>query len=134
MSVPHFLTPLIGRNEPRHDLLAGDGGSVVADTLEIAGDSASRTRGLLGRDGLPEGTALVLAPCWAVHTFGMRFPIDIIYAARDGRIVKLSRNVRPWRMSAAPRAFATIEMATGAIDRARLARGVRLVVRPKTEP
>lgn len=73
--------------------------------------------------------ALIIAPCGAVHTFKMQFDIDVIYAARDGRIVKLRERLQPSRISAALAAFATIEMAGGSIARARLAVGQRLEIR-----
>ena len=60
-------------------------GLVVAATLEPAFDSASRKRGLLGRDGLAAGHALIIAPSNMVHTFFMRFPIDILIVSRGGR-------------------------------------------------
>lgn len=110
-------------------LLSSEGARCVADRLETAFDSASRTRGLLGRDGLAGGGALILAPCTAIHTFRMRFPIDVIFAARDGRVLKVRRAMPPSRVSGALGAFAVIEMAAGAIDRAGgLAVGERLVV------
>src|SRR5687768_12580584 len=119
---PHFLQPLIRRTDgPRLALYTAGGTRLVASELESAFDSASRKRGLLGRTGLAAGHALIIAPCNGVHTFGMRFPIDIIYAARDGRVVKLTPNLVRNRISLAPRAFATIEMATGSIAKAGLA-------------
>lgn len=110
-------------------LLSSEGPRRVADRIETAFDSVARTRGLLGRNGLAEGAALVLAPCTAIHTFRMRFPIDVIFAARDGRVLKVRRAMPPSRVSGALGAFAVIEMAGGAIDRAGgLAVGERLVV------
>jgi uncharacterized membrane protein (UPF0127 family) len=97
--------------------------------LESAFDSASRKRGLLGRDGLAPAHALIIAPCNGVHTFRMRFPIGVIYARRDGRIVKLRTDLRPGRISLALAAFATIEMAAGTIARTGLRVGDQLVVR-----
>ncbi len=90
---------------------------MLAATVEIAGDSAARKRGLLDRDRLPEDTALVIAPCSAIHTFGMRFSIDVIFAARDGRVLKIARDLGPRRLAAAWRAFAAIEMAAGEASR-----------------
>ena len=91
---------------------------IVADTLLRAFDSASRRRGLLKRDFLPEGSALVIAPTSSIHTFFMRFAIDVAFVARDGRVLKVRRAMPPWRMAAAWRAFAVVEMAAGALDRA----------------
>ncbi|MBA3886602.1 MAG: DUF192 domain-containing protein [Acidobacteria bacterium] len=79
----------------------------------MAFDSAARRQGLLGRDGLPGGHALVIAPCSLVHTFRMRFPIDILFAGRDGRVLKIRRAVPPSRIAGALRAFAVMELAAG---------------------
>jgi uncharacterized protein len=90
-------------------------GLVLASVVETAVDSATRRRGLLGRDSLPPGHALVIAPCPAIHTFFMRFPIDVVFASRDGRVLGVRRNVRPWRIAFASRAFAAIEWSAGSI-------------------
>jgi hypothetical protein len=72
--------------------------------------------------------ALVIAPCSAIHTFAMRFPIDVIFAARDGRVLKTREAFPPGRMSVSLGAFAVIEMAAGEIARAGIRKGDRLVV------
>ena len=74
---------------------------IVADTLLRAFDSESRRRGLLKRDFLADGSALVIAPTNAIHTFFMRFAIDVAFVARDGRVLKIRRAMPPWRMAAA---------------------------------
>ena len=104
-------------------------GTVLATSLEVAGSGKSRRKGLLGRAGLSPGEGLWIVPCESVHTFFMRFPIDLVFAARDGRVVKLRRDVRPWRISGAWGAFAVIELAAGAAARADLRPGDRLAVR-----
>lgn len=110
---PHFLRPLLRRSPGPLVLRNARTGVVVATTLEPAFESSTRRRGLLGRDGLAPGHALVIAPCNLVHTFRMRFPIDIIFAARDGRVLKIRQAVPRSRIAGALRAFATIEMAAG---------------------
>lgn len=97
--------------------------------LEVAVASATRKRGLLGRDGLPEGSGLVIAPTNAVHTFFMRFPIDIVFVTKAGEIVKVRRAVRAWRMAAAVRGYAVVELAAGGAALAGLRVGDRVVVR-----
>jgi uncharacterized membrane protein (UPF0127 family) len=113
-------------------LVAEPGARPLADSLELARDSATRKRGLLGRAGLAPGVALVIAPCQAVHTFGMQFSIDVIFAARDGRVLKIRNAVPARRLAASVRAFATIEMAAGSAARAGLSVGdlLRVVTRP----
>ena len=95
----------------------------LASAVELAGDSAARKRGLLGRDGLPAGAALVIAPCGGVHTFGMRFRIDVIFAARDGKVLKIVHNLGPRRIALSLGAFAAIEMAAGEAARAGITAG-----------
>jgi uncharacterized membrane protein (UPF0127 family) len=90
---------------------------VVATSVELATTRRARRIGLLGRDHLDSDTAMVLAPCLAVHTAFMRFPIDIAFVDRRGRAVRLVRDLAPWRMAIAPRAYAAIELTAGALAR-----------------
>ena len=103
-------------------------GQPLARRLEAAFDSASRRKGLLGRDCLEEGTALVIAPSNSVHTFFMRFPIDVVFAARDGRVLKIRAEMPARRLTGAVRALAAIELAGGAAASAGLRVGDRLQV------
>jgi uncharacterized membrane protein (UPF0127 family) len=125
----HFLEPLLKRSADKLTLCVEGRDVPLATTVETAFNSVSRKKGLLGRDGLAEDTALVIAPCSAVHTFAMRFPIDVIFARRDGRVVKVRSAMRASRISAAIGAFAVVEMAAGSIDRADVRVGSRLIVR-----
>ena len=115
-SKPHFLEPLLLANAGAHDLVIERTGLTLARTIELAQDSRTRTRGLLGRDGLADGSVMVIAPCNAVHTFFMRFAIDVVFTDRQGRVLKLTRHLKPWRVGAALRAFAALEFAEGSID------------------
>lgn len=113
----HFLAPLLRRSHHHLALRNGRNGRPLAASLEPAFESASRRRGLLGREGIPDGTALIIAPCAAVHTVGMQFPIDVVFANRMGRVLKIMNRVRPWRIAAALRAFAAIELPAGSVER-----------------
>ena len=111
----HFLSPLVRDPTAAWTLHVRGRDAVLATRVEAAFDSRTRKRGLLGRDGLPKGTALVLAPCGSVHTWFMRFTIDVIFCDREGRVLKTAVGLRPWRMSAVwRRGFAVIEVASGA--------------------
>jgi uncharacterized membrane protein (UPF0127 family) len=105
----HFLSPLAAARAGDYHLFNGSTGSVVAPLVEPAFDSATRRRGLLGRDGLGPETAFVIAPTNAVHTFGMRFPIDLLFVTRGGKVVKRVIALPRRRMAIALRAFAVIE-------------------------
>ena len=65
--------------------------ATVADTFP------KRAKGLLGRDGLPSGEGLLIPRCNAIHTIGMRFPIDAEFLARDGSTVRVVRDIPPGR-------------------------------------
>ena len=123
-----FLQPLL-RDPRRTWMLASHTGGMIAPRLEAALDSASRRRGLLGRERWTD-SALVLAPCNAVHTLFMRFAIDVLFVDRAGSIVRMRRAVPPWRIALAWRGFATIELPAGTIDRTGLREGDRLAITP----
>jgi uncharacterized membrane protein (UPF0127 family) len=106
----------------------------VATTVEIAATRRSRRRGLLGRDHLDEASAMLLAPCAAVHTAGMRFPIDVVFVDRQGYAVKVVRNLRPWRMAIATSGRAVIEMAAGSLRWGQVLLGDRLYLAPASNP
>ena len=58
-------------------------------TLHVARTSFTRMRGLLGRRGLAEGEGLLLQPAGSIHTFFMRFPIDVVFLDREQRVVRV---------------------------------------------
>ena len=105
----HFLGLVTRSPLPAHQLLNVTRGVVLAQKIEPAFDSASRRRGLLGRDSLDGRTAFIIAPSNAIHTISMRFPIDVLFVSRDGRVLKRVIALKPRRIAAHLRAFATIE-------------------------
>jgi uncharacterized membrane protein (UPF0127 family) len=105
---------------------------VVAEQIEMADTRESRRKGLLGRDRLDASAALILRPCFSVHTVGMRFPIDVLFVDRDGVIVRVVRNLVPWRIAAAWGAHAVVEVAAGTA--ADVQRGDRLYLAAQCAP
>jgi uncharacterized membrane protein (UPF0127 family) len=103
-------------------------GTIVADVIEAAVDQPARRKGLLGRSALAERHALVLAPCNAIHTFGMKFPIDVIFIGSDGCVVKIVEGLARGRFALSWDACATVELAAGAARRARISVGDRLAL------
>jgi len=125
---PTFVDPLLKRHVVPQSLVNVERGTRVAGRVVAAFDSETRRRGLLGRAGMPEDEALIIAPCNAVHTFFMRFAIDVVFVAKDGRVLKACRGVRPWRVAVAWRAFAVIEGAPGLIERSGTRPGDRVAL------
>jgi uncharacterized membrane protein (UPF0127 family) len=128
-----FLSPLLREPDRPWALQDSTTGQVLASSVQAAVDSESRRRGLLGRTGLDD-VALVIAPCNAVHTFFMQFPIDVVFVDRAGRVIRIAASVPAWRMTASLRAFATIELAAGTAARTRTAPGHTLLLRSASEP
>lgn len=84
--------------------------------VHVAESFWSRARGLLGRDRLEANEALWIKPCNSVHTFGMSYPIDVLFLDHDQRVVQITRRLRSMRVAAARRAHTTIEMLGGVVD------------------
>jgi len=125
-----FLRVLADRYGSTYELVDARAGAIIASVVEPALDSRSRRRGLLGRDSLPDRHALILAPCNAIHTIGMRFPIDVLFVARDGCVVKIVERLGSWRAAGAMRASVTVELAAGSVRRSGVAVGDRLSIQP----
>lgn len=65
---------------------------------EVAETFAERAKGLIGRTGLEPGKGMLITKCNCIHTFFMKFPIDATFLDRDGKVVRIVRNIRPWRL------------------------------------
>ena len=85
------------------------------------------------RHALERHTALVLAPCQAIHTWFMRFAIDVLFVRKDGTVLEVLPGVRPWRMALSLRAFAVIELAAGVAAASETRAGDRLEVVAREE-
>jgi uncharacterized membrane protein (UPF0127 family) len=116
---PRFLRVL---NTTRH--------TEIGCLIEVADTAARRNKGLLGRTGLEPGEGLWIVPCEAVHTFAMKFALDLIYLDRHHRVVKVREFVRPGRISGALRAHSVIELPTGAIAATQTRPGDQLQMEP----
>ena len=88
-------------------------GAVVASSVDMALTRSERRRGLLGRDSLADDAAMFIAPCMAIHTVGMGFPIDVAFVDAGGRIVRVVHSLQPWRLAASLGGCAVIELAAG---------------------
>lgn len=74
-------------------------GGVLMDNGSMATSLWARTVGLMGRSGLPEGSGLVLVGDNAIHTFFMRFPIDVLFLDQQGAVLHKVEQMPPWRIS-----------------------------------
>jgi hypothetical protein len=98
-------------------------GAVVCERCTIADSPLPRMRGLLGKRGLGSDEGVLLRPAGSVHTFFMRFPIDVVFLDCDGRVLRIAESVRPWRTAAARGAKAVLELRAGECAQRRLLTG-----------
>lgn len=71
---------------------------VIATQVKMANNFFTRTIGLLFRKSLSKEEGLVIKPCSSIHTFFMKFAIDVLFVGKKGNIVALYENVKPWRI------------------------------------
>ena len=103
-------------------------GAVVCERCEIPESSFGRARGLLGRDGLEPGGGMLIDRAGSVHMFFMRFPIDVVFLARDRTVVGVRHRLAPWRVAGARRAVAALELPAGRAAEVGVEKGDVLVV------
>lgn len=102
----------------------------VASTLRLADTVWTRFVGLQFARTLPKGHGLLLRPCNSVHMFFMRFPIDVVFLTKDLVVERLLPNLKPWHVSPVVfKAYQTLELPAGTIERVGLNVGDRLVLK-----
>jgi uncharacterized protein len=98
----------------------------LGDAIDLADTSAKRRTGLLKHTGLARGEGLWIVPCESVHTFFMKFPIDLVYLDKKHNVRKVRHAVKPWRMSACFSAHSIVELPPGAAHESRTVAGDEL--------
>jgi uncharacterized protein len=108
------------RNETRQ--------TVLAEAADVANTSAKRRTGLLKHERLEPGEGLLIAPCSAIHTFFMKFPIDLVYIDKKRKVRGVRHAVPAWRMSACFTAHSVIELPAGTVKRTGTVAGDQLAI------
>lgn len=102
-------------------------GFTLASEVEFATTFRSRLKGLLGRSSLPPGAVLVLYPCSSIHTFFMKFPIDVLFLSSDFEVLAIVENIAPFRFSRVIHgARMVMELPAGTIKKTKTQPGHRL--------
>jgi uncharacterized membrane protein (UPF0127 family) len=91
-------------------------GTILAEAADVADTSAKRRTGLLKHSKLDSGAGLWIAPCESVHSFGMKFAIDVVYLDRNKKVRKIRKEMVPWRISACLTAHSVLELPVGVIE------------------
>ena len=101
----------------------------LADRAEVADTSTKRRTGLLKHTGLEPGEGLWIVPCESVHSFFMKFTIDVLYLDRKHRVKKIRPEMAPWRISGCLMAHSVLELPAGTITRTGTERGDQLEIK-----
>jgi uncharacterized membrane protein (UPF0127 family) len=106
--------------------LVRPGGTIACERCTVADRMLPRMKGLLGRKSLEAGEGMLIRPAPSIHTFFMRFPIDVVFLSRQGEVLKIAENVSPWRARSCRHSYAVLELAAGEAGRRGLAVGDRI--------
>jgi uncharacterized membrane protein (UPF0127 family) len=99
---------------------------MLAENAEVADTSAKRRTGLLKHASLPEGEGLWIVPSEGVHTFGMKFPIDVIFLSKNRVVLKMRKEMARRRFAFCLRAHSVLELPAGMIDKTQTEAGDQL--------
>lgn len=103
-------------------------GNCIADQVESGNTFFKRFKGLMGRKSLRENQGFYLNPCRSIHTFQMRFPIDVLFLSEGGIVVDIVKEMKPWRLKTSVKeAQSTLELPPKAADRLGIVIGDKLV-------
>jgi uncharacterized protein len=104
-------------------------GVIVANRVTVASRRLERAVGLLGRTHLEAGEALWITPCHGVHTWFMRFTIDVLAMDANGIVVDVVSSMKPWRMRLPkPGATSVLELPAGTLASAGMKIGHRVTI------
>jgi len=101
-------------------------GRMLAERADIADTSAKRRTGLLKHTGLAPGEGLWIVPCEGVHTFAMKFPIDVVFLNRKRKILKIRPNMVRRRIALSLMAHSVLELPVGTLEQTGTVRGDQL--------
>ena len=107
--------------------------TVVSDQCRFANTVLKRMVGLLNRSSLAEGEGLLLDRCYGIHTFFMRFPIDVLFLDKEYRVIRAVSSLPAFRTCAVPHAVYVLELPVGAIERSQTETGDQIQVRATAE-
>ncbi len=90
---------------------------VLAEEVFLADNFFARLRGLLGFKSLDKNQSMILRPANSIHTFFMRFSIDVLFVGRDNKVVKIVKHMKPFKItSICSGSKSVIELPAGVID------------------
>lgn len=104
-------------------------GTILAERCRLADTVWKRMVGLLNRRQFDRGEGLVLNHCYGIHTFFMRFPIDVLFLDQDYRVLRTVPELRPFRISVVKKALYVVELPAGVIAASQTQVGDQIQIR-----
>lgn len=108
--------------------VVADGGAVLCERCTVADNPVSRLKGLLGKPALASGDGVLLRPANMVHTWFMRFAIDVVFVDAEMKVVGITHDAGPWRLTGRRGARSVIELPAGECRRRGIETGAKLRV------
>jgi hypothetical protein len=103
--------------------------TVVSDNCHFANTVLKRVVGLLNRGRFDKGEGLLLDRCYGIHTFGMRFPIDVLFLDKDLCVIRAVKALSPYRTCVVKKSVYVLEVPVGAVDASRTGEGDQIQIR-----
>lgn len=105
------------------------GDAVLIPNVDITVSFLERFKGLMFTESIPDGYGLLIRPCNQIHMMNMKFPLDVIYLAEDGTVLRIDEDIRPWKFGKlVKKAVGVVEVNAGTCARLGLEPGDRLTV------
>jgi uncharacterized membrane protein (UPF0127 family) len=103
--------------------------TVVSDNCHFANTVLKRMVGLLNRGQFGQGEGLLLDRCYGIHTFGMRFPIDVLFLDKDLHVIRAVKALPPYRTCVVKKSVYVLEVPVGALDVSHTVEGDQIQIR-----
>lgn len=107
--------------------------TVVSDNCHFANTVLKRMVGLLNRGQFGTGEGLLLDRCYGIHTFGMRFPIDVLFLDKDLHVIRAVKALPPYRTCIVKKSVYVLEVPVGALDASHTGEGDQIQIRTSTD-
>ena len=92
-------------------------GKELSTNVAVADSLLKRMKGLLGKRTMQEGESLWIKPCMSIHTFFMKFSIDVVYLNKRNQVIAAIRNLKPNRLSLLYiKAVSVLELPAGVLE------------------
>lgn len=105
------------------------GDYVLIPDVDVTASFLERLRGLMFTQSIPDGYGLLIRPCNQIHMMNMKFPLDVIYLSKDGTVLHIDEDIRPWKIGkTVKQAVGVVEVNAGTCARLGLETGDKLTI------